>query len=613
MRHVAGTITHTHPLTAGPRPRGGHEIHDDGALRAWAVGHHPDEVRRAVSRDGTAEVILAGSCLPTATEARAAADAAAAGSWHRAGRLPGSCLAIARAGRTAWIMGDRAATVAVHWTVSQGTVVWSTSACALAALTGSARTLSVCWPRSRPGGWSPALTAGSREFTASRREAPWSAPPAARPRSSGFPSRPGGRSPTPRRACGSHCPTRSAAGRWPPGPCRATCQAASTPARSPAWPPPTPTSRPSPTPTRRWPARTTPGTRPRSPPPSRPSPGTWSTAAAPAAATSTSSPTRAASPSPTPPRSASACSASSARSSPPPSPPAAPGTSPAGAATTSWTHRPRLPTGSAPGPAPPRCVTPSTSPATAAAPPTPSWPPSWPPDAAATPRHCPVSPPPSSTTPTPGCFPTPRTRPAGADSWAPPAGSPPPAAPLWPHSSGPARRTPTPHRARAPCASVSPWRPPAPSTQTSTPSAAPGGAAAARPVPRHPDHRHLPRRPPWERHHPGDFKPLARAALTGLVHHQVLTRRTKTAFTGVYDGLRSNAPALRALLDRSVLAESGLIDLTAVLTSLDRTAHGSPADLGSLHTLIAVELWLANRPAHLDAWWEPTATREALR
>lgn len=118
--------------------------------------------------------------------------------------------------------------------------------------------------------------------------------------------------------------------------------------------------------------------------------------------------------------------------------------------------------------------------------------------------------------------------------------------------------------------------------------------------------------PAWERHHPSDFKPLARAALTGLVHPRVLGRRTKTSFTGVYDGLRSNAPALRDLLAKSVLAGADLIDLTAVLASLGRTANGSPADLGSLHTLIAVEVWLANRPSSYGAWWEPAA-REALR
>ncbi|MGW9438654.1 asparagine synthase-related protein [Streptomyces sp. NPDC055607] len=48
--------------------------------------------------------------------------------------------------------------------------------------------------------------------------------------------------------------------------------------------------------------------------------------------------------------------------------------------------------------------------------------------------------------------------------------------------------------------------------------------------------------PGWERSQPGAFKPLARAAFTGLVPDVLLERRTKTAFTGsLYDGLRAHA------------------------------------------------------------------------
>ncbi|MEU3064606.1 asparagine synthase-related protein [Streptomyces subrutilus] len=119
--------------------------------------------------------------------------------------------------------------------------------------------------------------------------------------------------------------------------------------------------------------------------------------------------------------------------------------------------------------------------------------------------------------------------------------------------------------------------------------------------------------PAWERRRPDDFKPLARAAFTGLVHAPVLARRTKTAFNGIYDGLRVNAPALRTLLTGSTLAEAGLIDTSTVLASLNRTIHGSPADLVSLHALVATEVWVLNLPTARATWWEPAPARKASR
>ncbi|MFB7476861.1 asparagine synthase-related protein [Kitasatospora sp. NPDC056184] len=141
MRHVTGTLTHALQPAPGPRPRGARVLHDDGLLRAWTVGHPPEEVLRALSGDGTSEVILVGACLPTAREAQDAVDAASRGHWHAAGRLSGSCLAIVRTGRTLRLVGTRAASVEVHWTSTTDTLAWSTSAAALAALTGAAPNL----------------------------------------------------------------------------------------------------------------------------------------------------------------------------------------------------------------------------------------------------------------------------------------------------------------------------------------------------------------------------------------------------------------------------------------------------------------------------------------
>ncbi|MFJ2630005.1 asparagine synthase-related protein [Streptomyces sp. NPDC087532] len=117
--------------------------------------------------------------------------------------------------------------------------------------------------------------------------------------------------------------------------------------------------------------------------------------------------------------------------------------------------------------------------------------------------------------------------------------------------------------------------------------------------------------PGYARTRPGDFKPLARAAFTGNVPDFLLQRRTKTAFTSsLYAGLRANAPALRRILDRSLLAEAGLLDGAKMLASLDSAARGEPAPLAALHALIVTELWLATLPTARTTWWETTTAHQ---
>ncbi|MER8159985.1 asparagine synthase-related protein [Streptomyces sp. NPDC094472] len=117
--------------------------------------------------------------------------------------------------------------------------------------------------------------------------------------------------------------------------------------------------------------------------------------------------------------------------------------------------------------------------------------------------------------------------------------------------------------------------------------------------------------PGFERTRPGDFKPLARAAFTGNVPGYLLQRRTKTPFTSsLYAGLRTNAPALRRILARSVLAEAGLLDGSKTLTSLDSAARGEPAPLAALHALIVTELWLTTLPTARTTWWETTTAHQ---
>ncbi|MGW0670715.1 asparagine synthase-related protein [Streptomyces sp. NPDC002746] len=117
--------------------------------------------------------------------------------------------------------------------------------------------------------------------------------------------------------------------------------------------------------------------------------------------------------------------------------------------------------------------------------------------------------------------------------------------------------------------------------------------------------------PGYARTHPGDFKPLARAAFTGHVPDYLLQRRTKTAFTSsLLAGLRTNAPALRRILDRSLLAQAGLLDTSKALASLNSAARGEPAPLAALHALIVTELWLRTLPTARTMWWETTTARQ---
>lgn len=615
MRYVAGTVTHTPPLTPGPRPRGGHEIHDDGTLRAWTVEHGAHEVQRALSRDGTAEVILVGDFLAGADEVRDAADAAARGHWHTASRLHGSYLGIVRVGRTLRVAGSRAARVQVHWVVdAAGSVTWSTSATALAALAGAApdpvRLLAevTTWGVEPGGdGWFdgihrvppgtaltlaplapptierlpiPARTSFAEAAAALRHELPLavgrralSGKPVSADLSGGVDSS------TITCLAAAHTDltavtyvdaamadqddTRYAAeiAAVYPGITRHLVDGRLVGSRHFDR-----LEEPASIPFTDAPALSV-GTL-----------GILGAQLAPAvAAGSTGHLTgwggdnvldAIASP------------ADRYRS----------GDRIAALLDASRLARDRR------GAAHPvlRAVTASgrgnhpraladladTILAGTAL--------RVLPDTADVARWC-------------GRLTAARwLTPAGRTALADCIGT---RAAVADSAVGPGElrerlaleATGTEHAALDTLARTL-WGLPmhAPFLDT-----------------RIIDICHAV--PAWERRRAGDFKPLARAALTGLVHGPVLTRRTKTAFNGVYDGLRVNAPALRDLLARSALSGAGLIDPGAVLASLDRTIHGSPADLGSVHALVAAELWLTNLPTAFTKWWEPTPTRETLR
>ncbi|MEV3951014.1 albusnodin/ikarugamycin family macrolactam cyclase [Streptomyces halstedii] len=117
--------------------------------------------------------------------------------------------------------------------------------------------------------------------------------------------------------------------------------------------------------------------------------------------------------------------------------------------------------------------------------------------------------------------------------------------------------------------------------------------------------------PGWERWVPGDFKPLARAALTGAVPAYLLQRRTKTPMTAsLHLGLRANTAALRRIIKASRLAAAGLIDPKPVLAALDGAIRGERAPLGALHQLVVTELWLSTLPNANAFWQQPIPEQE---
>ncbi|MGW2182816.1 asparagine synthase-related protein [Streptomyces sp. NPDC001732] len=113
--------------------------------------------------------------------------------------------------------------------------------------------------------------------------------------------------------------------------------------------------------------------------------------------------------------------------------------------------------------------------------------------------------------------------------------------------------------------------------------------------------------PPEERHVPGAYKPLLTHAMRGVVADRILARRTKGTFAGpVYAGLAEHSTALTELVGPgSRLARLGLLDPAPVAAVLRRAAPGLPLPLGSVHNLVAVEVWLRQLETRSrSSWWK---------
>ena len=116
--------------------------------------------------------------------------------------------------------------------------------------------------------------------------------------------------------------------------------------------------------------------------------------------------------------------------------------------------------------------------------------------------------------------------------------------------------------------------------------------------------------PAHRRTGPGKFKPLLKAATAGLVPAFAHARADKTSFnTSLHAGLSAHRVDLLDVLDRSRLADAGLIDAGAARSALKAAANGAGGQLGAVHTLLATECWLAAESLAENTWWTPKETR----
>ncbi|MFD7236397.1 asparagine synthase-related protein [Streptomyces syringium] len=95
-----------------------------------------------------------------------------------------------------------------------------------------------------------------------------------------------------------------------------------------------------------------------------------------------------------------------------------------------------------------------------------------------------------------------------------------------------------------------------------------------------------------DRSTPGRYKPVLATAMGGIVPDSVLCRRTKGEYSvDFHHSLRHNRAALVELFEDSELARAGLIDATAIRTSL-LGVHPDPSSLRALGPSLGSEIWL---------------------
>ncbi|WP_274919420.1 albusnodin/ikarugamycin family macrolactam cyclase [Streptomyces sp. WZ-12] len=122
--------------------------------------------------------------------------------------------------------------------------------------------------------------------------------------------------------------------------------------------------------------------------------------------------------------------------------------------------------------------------------------------------------------------------------------------------------------------------------------------------------------PADRRGEPAQYKPLLDAAFTGtgVLPPFVLARTTKGGFNALaYAGLRDHARVLKELLGPSSrLAALGLVTEYPITSALERAAAGQPTAQGTLHLVVAAEVWLRQLAFAPKQWWEEVTPRVAL-
>lgn len=113
--------------------------------------------------------------------------------------------------------------------------------------------------------------------------------------------------------------------------------------------------------------------------------------------------------------------------------------------------------------------------------------------------------------------------------------------------------------------------------------------------------------PAWLRASPYRYKPLLAMALANRLPPAIAARRTKGDFTpDHYLGLRANAAALRELADGR-LAERGLVDPDGLRRQLDHVEAGLPVTFSDFEPVLAAEVWLrAIETTAPVARWRPS-------
>ena len=110
---------------------------------------------------------------------------------------------------------------------------------------------------------------------------------------------------------------------------------------------------------------------------------------------------------------------------------------------------------------------------------------------------------------------------------------------------------------------------------------------------------------------PGEFKPLLRRALAGILPEEIRTRQTKSGSGHwIYLSILRERPRLEPLLRRPLQAELGWVDGDELFKAFQLASHGHAPDSFMLTSALALELWLRAALGEPGAAAEPATAGE---